>query len=73
MARAELLDQGVDLCPAGAHGGFFTTEAGTWPDGSSSDRKRIFSPGFIVLCVFVSVAELVALNLPYGVIDEMSQ
>jgi len=35
--------------------------------------KRIFSPGFIVLCVFVGVAELVALNLPYGVIDEMSQ
>lgn len=22
MARAELLEQGVDICPAGAHGGF---------------------------------------------------
>lgn len=30
-------------------------------DGSSK-RKRVFSPGFIVLCVIVAVVELIALN-----------
>lgn len=33
----------------------------------SSGRKRVFSPGFVVLCVFVAVIELVALNHFYGV------
>jgi hypothetical protein len=28
----------------------------------SSGRKRVFSPGFVVLCVFVAVVELIALN-----------
>lgn len=45
----------------------FTTEAGIWPDDSSSNRKRVFSPGFVVLCVFVAVVELIALNHFYGV------
>ncbi|WP_124426944.1 hypothetical protein [Pseudomonas orientalis] len=45
----------------------FTTEAGIWPDDSSSHRKRVFSPGFVVLCVFVAVVELIALNHFYGV------
>lgn len=36
-------------------------------DGDSYDRKRVFSPGFIVLCVFVAVVELIALNHFYGV------
>jgi hypothetical protein len=45
----------------------FTTEAGIWPDGSSSNRKRVFSPGFVVLCVFVAAIELIALNHFYGV------
>ncbi|RWA27992.1 hypothetical protein DJ028_08370 [Pseudomonas veronii] len=30
--------------------------------GGSSGRKRVFSLGFIVLCVFVSVSELILLN-----------
>ena len=33
----------------------------------SSGRKRVFSPGFIMLCVFVTVFELIALNHFYGV------
>jgi len=32
----------------------------------SSGRKRVFSPGFLVLCVFVAVFELIALNHFYG-------
>ena len=43
----------------------FTTEAGIWPDGSSSHRKRVFSPGFVVVCVFVAVVELIALSHYY--------
>ncbi|MEW5697641.1 hypothetical protein [Pseudomonas synxantha] len=35
--------------------------------GGSSGRKRVFSPGFVVLCVFVAVIELIALNHFYGV------
>lgn len=34
--------------------------------GDSSGRKRVFSPGFVVLCVFVAVFELIALNHFYG-------
>ena len=30
--------------------------------GGSSGRKRVFSPGFVVICVFVAVIELIALN-----------
>jgi hypothetical protein len=30
--------------------------------GGSPGRKRVFSPGFIVLCVLVAVIELVMLN-----------
>ncbi|WP_339441335.1 hypothetical protein [Pseudomonas proteolytica] len=44
----------------------FTAEAGIWPDGSSSNRKRVFSPGFVVLCTIVAVVELIALNHFYG-------
>ncbi|WP_256349282.1 MULTISPECIES: hypothetical protein [Pseudomonas] len=44
----------------------FTTEAGIWPDDSSSNRKRVFSPGFVVLCAFVAVFELIALNHFYS-------
>lgn len=33
---------------------------------SSSGRKRVFSPGFLVVCVFVAVIELIALNQFYG-------
>lgn len=36
-------------------------------DGGPSNRKRIFSRGFVVLCVFVAVVELIALNHFYGV------
>ncbi|WP_321847311.1 hypothetical protein [Pseudomonas paraveronii] len=32
----------------------------------SSGRKRVFSPGFLMLCVFVAVFELIALNHFYG-------
>ena len=34
--------------------------------GGSSNRKRVFSLGFVVLCVFVAVVELIALNHFYG-------
>ncbi len=44
----------------------FTTEAGIWPDDSSSNRKRVFSPGFVALCTIVAVVELIALNYFYG-------
>ncbi|MGN9498027.1 hypothetical protein ACTMQ1_24105 [Pseudomonas syringae pv. aptata] len=37
-----------------------------WLGGGSSGRKRVFSPGFVVLCVFVAVVELIALNHFYG-------
>lgn len=39
----------------------------SWLDGASSNRKRVFSPGFVVLCVFVAFFELVLLNHFYGV------
>ena len=32
----------------------------------SSGQKRVFSPRFLVLCVFVAVVELIALNHFYG-------
>ena len=32
----------------------------------SSGRKRVFSPGFVVLCTIVAVVELIALNQFYG-------
>lgn len=35
--------------------------------GGGSNRKRVFSPGFIVLCVFVVVLELMVLSHWYGV------
>ncbi len=38
-----------------------------WLGGKSSNRKRVFSPGFVVLCVLVAVAELIALNHFFGV------
>ncbi|WP_309139822.1 MULTISPECIES: hypothetical protein [unclassified Pseudomonas] len=47
----------------------FTSYSGTWPEVSSSNRKRVFSPGFVVLCVFVTVIELIALNHFYGHMD----
>lgn len=34
--------------------------------GGSSGRKRVFSPNFIALCVFVAVVELIALNHIYA-------
>nr|WP_305832938.1 hypothetical protein [Pseudomonas sp. A29(2023)] len=44
-----------------------STDSGTdWMDISSSGRKRVFSPGFLVLCVFVAVIELILLNHFYG-------
>ncbi|WP_261400656.1 hypothetical protein [Pseudomonas sp. DR208] len=33
----------------------------------SSGRKRVFSPGFVVLCTIVAVVELIVLNHFYGV------
>lgn len=38
-----------------------------WLGGGSHNRKRVFGPGFIVVCVLVAVVELVALNHFYGV------
>lgn len=45
----------------------FTSESGsTWLGDGSSNHKRVFSPGFIVICVFVIVVELMVLNHFYG-------
>lgn len=38
-----------------------------WLGGGSSYRKRVFSPGFVVLCVFVAAIELMALSYYYDV------
>jgi hypothetical protein len=38
----------------------------SWDGGGSSGRKRVFSPGFLVLCVFVAAVELALLNHFYG-------
>jgi len=38
----------------------------SWDGGGSTDRKRVFSAGFLVLCVFVAVVELMLLNHLYG-------
>ena len=43
----------------------FTSDAGG-PGEGSPNRKRVFSPGFVVLCVFVAVVELIVLNRVYG-------
>lgn len=34
---------------------------------SSSGRKRVFSPGFVVICFVVAMVELIVLNHFYGV------
>lgn len=45
----------------------FTAYTGAfWLGGGSSNRKRVFSPGFVVLCTIVAVVELIALNHFYG-------
>jgi len=45
----------------------FTSYTGAfWLGDGSSNRERVFSPGFIVLCAFVAVFELLALNHFYG-------
>lgn len=45
----------------------FTTYTGAfWLGDGSSNRKRVFSPGFVVVCVFVAVVELIVLNHLYG-------
>jgi hypothetical protein len=38
----------------------------TWIDDTSSNRKRVFSRGFIVLCALVAVVELIVLNHFFG-------
>ncbi len=66
MAKSKLLEQ-VLICaclvllmviPGASVGG--------WMGGGSSNRKRVFRPGFVVLCVLVTVVELIALNHFYG-------
>lgn len=45
----------------------FTSYTGAfWLGDGSSNRKSVFSSGFIVLCAFVAVFELLALNHFYG-------
>ncbi len=65
MARAELLEQTWTFTLL-ALMVVFTSYAGIWPDGSSSNRKRVFSPAFVVLCTFVAVIELIALSHYYA-------
>lgn len=46
---------------------FFTTYTDAfWLGDGSSSRKRVFRPGFVVLCTIVAVVELIALNHFYG-------
>ncbi len=41
----------------------FTTYTGAfWLDDGSSNRKRVFSPGFDVFCTNVAVVELITMN-----------
>lgn len=66
MARAELLEQGsviawlalLMMIP-----GYSDAAGLSW---GSSGRKRVFSPGFLVLCTIVAVVELIALNHFYS-------
>ena len=45
----------------------FTSYTGAfWLGDGSSNRERVFSPGFVVLCTIVAVVELIALNHFYG-------
>lgn len=37
-----------------------------WMGSNTSNRKRVFSPGFIAFCVAVATIELVVLNGLYG-------
>lgn len=39
---------------------------GSWTGDYSSNRKRVFSAGFVTLCIIVAVFELVILNGIYG-------
>lgn len=46
----------------------FTNYTGAfWLGDGSSNRKRVFRPGFVVLCTVVAVVELIALNHFYDV------
>ncbi|WP_095183968.1 hypothetical protein [Pseudomonas sp. Irchel 3H9] len=45
----------------------FTSDAVGPSCWGSSGRKRVFSPDFVVLCVFVAVIELIALSHYYDV------
>ncbi|WP_122813291.1 hypothetical protein [Pseudomonas viridiflava] len=38
-----------------------------WLGGRSSGRKRVFNSGFVVLCVFVAVVELISINHFHGI------
>nr|WP_095095835.1 hypothetical protein [Pseudomonas sp. Irchel 3A5] len=38
----------------------------SWFGDDSSNRKRVFSAGFVSLCIIVAVLELVILNGIYG-------
>lgn len=38
----------------------------TWLDESSSNRKRVFSSGFVTVCVIVVTSEVVVLQGLYG-------
>ncbi|MCD5979101.1 hypothetical protein [Pseudomonas quasicaspiana] len=38
----------------------------SWLGDGSSNRKRVFSAGFVSLCIIVAVLELVILNGIYG-------
>jgi len=56
----------MDLCFAGASLTDFRRFSSELAGRGSSSRKRVFSHGFIVLCVFVTVFELIALSHYYG-------
>jgi hypothetical protein len=69
MLRAELLEQVLGLGPAGiTHGDSFHFRL--WLGGGSSNRKRVFIPGFVALCIFVAVVELIALHQLYALNEQ---
>nr|WP_032891772.1 hypothetical protein [Pseudomonas sp. RIT357] len=57
----------VQTCTLLALIGMFTSYTDAhWIEGASSNRKRVFSRGFVVLCAIVAGIELAVLNHFYA-------
>lgn len=62
MAKSELLEQVLGMGLASVMAVFTTYTGAFWLDDGSSNRKRVFSPGFDVFCTNVAVVELITMN-----------